>query len=285
MAKRFSIIIPMRDAEHFIVKALESVSKQSFQDYECFVIDDHSADNSAPLVAEYIAKNPKNDIKLFSVPEGKWGAGAARNVGLRQAKGEYIVFLDSDDELNGLDALKHISGSIIKSPKTEVLLLGVKRIWWSGKGKRLLAYKTIPKPKHLNKHYQIGRNNEGAICFACWKRELFAKNDISFLENTFWEDLIPKLQLFNASNQDNINFCRHAVYVYNVRPGKSVGSNPTLAKAKTIISMHKEVAQLVKAGKVSPEYERDIRTRVRNAPLIILWMLGMRVYSTVFGLI
>jgi hypothetical protein len=282
MAKRFSIIIPMRDAENYIIKALESVAEQEFADYECFVIDDHSVDRSAYLVAEFIANHSEYNIKLYAVPEGKWGAGSARNIGLEQACGDFVVFLDADDELNGSSALTRVNDVIKENPTIEVLLLGVKRVWWSGKGKKIIERVGVPKPKHLNKHYQIGHNNEGAICFTCWRRSLFTKNKITFLENTFWEDLVPKLQLFSLANQDNIKLCKHATHIYNMRPGKSIGTTPTLTKVKMMNAMHKKVGHMVEDGKISPEYERDIEIRVRNSPVLVLWMLGMGLYSAVF---
>ena len=73
--KRFTIIIPMHNAEEYITTALNSVKIQNFQDYECIVIDDHSTDNSKILTQNYILNNPEMNIQFYETPQGKWGPG------------------------------------------------------------------------------------------------------------------------------------------------------------------------------------------------------------------
>ena len=115
--KKFSIIVPMHNAEEFIITALKSVSSQSFTDYECIVINDRSTDRSKELVTEYIRQNPSINIKLCETKEGQWGPGAAKNVGLDNANGEYVVFLDADDELNNEQSLQNYSYLMLQSMK------------------------------------------------------------------------------------------------------------------------------------------------------------------------
>ena len=138
-----------------------------------------------------------------------------------------------------------------------------------------------PKDKHTDKHYQIGKNNEGTIWSGCWKRSLFENNNIRFPENTVWEDLIPKLQIFNDADEDKIKICRYSTHKYNVRPGKSIGTTPTIDKMKAMIELHKKCANLVSEGKIDSQYEKDIKTRVRNSPSLFAWMLGMAAYTKI----
>lgn len=91
-----SIIIPLYNAEDSILKCLDSVARQTFSgEMEILVINDGSTDNSLELVEKYAANTLLN-LKIFS-QENK-GVSGARNLGLREAKGEYIALLDSDDE-------------------------------------------------------------------------------------------------------------------------------------------------------------------------------------------
>lgn len=98
-----SIIIPLYNSEEYIAPCLESVLKQSYDDYEVLVIDDGSKDASADIVAEYSKSNSK--IKLFS--QSNSGVSAARRKGVECAQGEWVMFLDSDDFLlpNALQTL------------------------------------------------------------------------------------------------------------------------------------------------------------------------------------
>lgn len=93
-----SVIIPMYNSEKTILKTLESVKNQTI-DTECFeiiIINDGSSDNSEFLVKKFIAENTDLNITLINQPNK--GVSAARNAGLKMAKGEYIALLDSDDE-------------------------------------------------------------------------------------------------------------------------------------------------------------------------------------------
>ena len=92
-----SVIIPLYNAESTIVKALESVKNQKTDEvFEIFVINDGSTDNSKGIVENYIFENP--DMNIHFIYQENKGVSAARNAGLRLAKGEFIALLDADDE-------------------------------------------------------------------------------------------------------------------------------------------------------------------------------------------
>lgn len=90
----FSIIIPMYNREKFIARALDSCLNQDFQDYEIIVVDDGSVDGSVAVVQSY--DDPR--LTLLQQPVNR-GVGPARNKGADAAQGEWLIFLDSDDEL------------------------------------------------------------------------------------------------------------------------------------------------------------------------------------------
>lgn len=89
-----SIIIPNRNYGRFIGDALNSVLHQTFQNWECIVIDDASTDNSVSVIQEYVDSDPR--FRLFK-NKTVLGTSASRNIGLDNARGTYIAFLDSDD--------------------------------------------------------------------------------------------------------------------------------------------------------------------------------------------
>ncbi len=88
-----SIITPMYNGARFVGDTLNSVLNQTYQHWEVIVIDDGSKDDGPAIVAEYAAKNSR--ISLVSQANG--GSAAARNNGIRRAKGQYIALLDADD--------------------------------------------------------------------------------------------------------------------------------------------------------------------------------------------
>ncbi|MFN4762864.1 glycosyltransferase family 2 protein [Gillisia sp. Q332] len=93
-----SIIIPTYNRAHFLGETLEAVIAQTYQNWECIVIDDGSYDNTEEIISSYSDKDQR--IKFYPRPATrKKGASACRNFGLEKSKGELIQFLDSDDLL------------------------------------------------------------------------------------------------------------------------------------------------------------------------------------------
>lgn len=90
-----SIITPAYNAEEFIVDTIQSVWTQDYQNWEMIIIDDHSTDNTVEVVKSFIQRDPR--IRLIERSENG-GTAKTRNAGLREAKGKYIAFLDSDDQ-------------------------------------------------------------------------------------------------------------------------------------------------------------------------------------------
>lgn len=88
-----SVIVPIYNMEKLMRKCLDSILAQTFQDYECLLIDDGSTDGSPAICDEYAIKDSR--VKAFHKPNG--GLSDARNFGLERAHGEYTIFFDPDD--------------------------------------------------------------------------------------------------------------------------------------------------------------------------------------------
>lgn len=95
MPVSLSIIIPVYNAEAYLVACVKSIVSQTFADYEVLLVDDGSTDRSGSLCDALAAQHAK--VRVFHRPHQ--GLSAARNHGLREAQGEWIMFVDSDDEL------------------------------------------------------------------------------------------------------------------------------------------------------------------------------------------
>ena len=97
MSIKISIIVPVYNVEKYIVDALESVIRQTIglEHIEVIMVNDSSTDNSGKIIEEYAAKY--DNFKAIHLPENSGAAGKPRNVGIENATGEYLMFLDPDD--------------------------------------------------------------------------------------------------------------------------------------------------------------------------------------------
>jgi glycosyltransferase involved in cell wall biosynthesis len=95
---KVSIIIPCFNSEEFIGDTILSVVNQTHEKWECIIVDDGSTDSSLDLIEEYSRSNPK--IKSFIRGSDLKGASVCRNEGANMADGDYLIFLDSDDQLS-----------------------------------------------------------------------------------------------------------------------------------------------------------------------------------------
>lgn len=135
-----SIIIPVYNAESTLRQCVESILSQDFEDYELLLIDDGSTDGSPALCDEYM----KRDSHVSVVHKKNGGVSSARNVGLQQAKGEWITFIDSDDYISAsyLNAIEERNEDLIMVPY----------VWFNSTIER--------KDERLAKYTQINGYNE-----------------------------------------------------------------------------------------------------------------------------
>ena len=91
-----SIIVPVYNASAFISICIESILRQSYRDYEMIIVDDGSKDDSGEICDEFA----KKDIRIRVIHNNNGGVSSARNTGIEQAKGKYLLFVDADDSIN-----------------------------------------------------------------------------------------------------------------------------------------------------------------------------------------
>ena len=88
-----SIVVPIYNVENYLRQCLDSIMGQTYQNFECLLINDGSPDHSADICREYVSKDSR--FKYFEKENG--GVSSARNLGIERSEGAYITFIDSDD--------------------------------------------------------------------------------------------------------------------------------------------------------------------------------------------
>jgi CDP-glycerol glycerophosphotransferase (TagB/SpsB family)/glycosyltransferase involved in cell wall biosynthesis len=126
---RFSVIVPAYQVQAYLHECLESVLTQSYPDLELIAVDDRSPDACGAIIDEFAARDPR--VRPVHLPENQ-GLGRARNAGMREAAGDYVVFLDGDDTLTP-DALRAIADRLKETGEPNVLVYDHARAHWSGR--------------------------------------------------------------------------------------------------------------------------------------------------------
>ena len=195
---KFSIIIPVYNVEKYIENCVKSVLNQSYGDFELLLIDDGSMDNS-PLICDNLAKKDER-VKVIHKQNG--GVSSARNEGIRQANGDYILFLDADDYFS-LNLLEFCFEFIKENSNLNVFNYSSTDVY---NGKETLA-NVYPKgiyrfedEKQRFKLLKILIEN-GYLITVCWrscyKKEFLIKNQLFFDEtHAFAEDVLFYLKTF-----------------------------------------------------------------------------------------
>ena len=111
-----SVIVPIYIMEKLMRKCLDSILAQTFEDYECLLVDDGSKDGSPAICDEYAAKDPR--FKAFHKPNG--GLSDARNYGIERAQGDYTIFFDPDDWVDP-DCLKEMYAKAMETDADMVM--------------------------------------------------------------------------------------------------------------------------------------------------------------------
>ena len=199
---KVSIIIPVYNTEKYLIKCLDSVKNQKMQDFEMIIINDGSIDNSETVVKQYIKDNSDINIKYFKKENG--GLSSARNYGVANSCGEYIMFLDSDDYLD-TDLLSNLEKYI--NEKIDVIKF---------------------KAKTVNEDGSVIQNLDGPVFEKCSGEEAF-KNLIG--KDKFID--VAWLYLYNREYYTTYNFNFDTVNKYH----EDFGLIPhIIINAKSIIS-------------------------------------------------
>jgi glycosyltransferase involved in cell wall biosynthesis len=121
MSLLFSIIIPSFNRAHILPQALNSVLKQTYTNWELLLVDDGSTDTTETIISEF------QEERIHYLKKQNGGVCSARNYGVPHAKGDYIVFLDSDDSVSE-NWLHNFNESFLKNKNADIICGGLERI-------------------------------------------------------------------------------------------------------------------------------------------------------------
>lgn len=143
----FSVIVPVYNSHEYLQKCLESISKQVFQDYEVLLVDDGSTDRSPSICHQYCMTN--QHFRYIRRNENG-GASAARNTGIDNAAGDYIIFVDNDDWLIDEHVLGRLEKEVALNGRPDILASSLAEAW--PESKTITFPRNIPLPQNADYH-------------------------------------------------------------------------------------------------------------------------------------
>ena len=233
----FSIIIPVYNVEKYLRDCLDSVLNQSYTDWEAICVNDGSNDASTAILEEYAAK----DSRIVIISQANGGLSAARNTGLNAAKGDYILFLDSDDWLEQ-DALQILAESITN----EDLICFNGKSYFEDTGDYEEADHIVPESFSNGWDYYscnvLCHRHFAFVCVVlrCYKRSYLLDHRLNFKTGIYHEDnLFTPLACYYAGKTKVIP---DVLYNYRVREN-SIMTSRSLKHWKDLIVIANELSE------------------------------------------
>lgn len=215
-----SVIIPLYNKEYSVANAIKSVLNQSFRDFELIVVNDGSTDSSIEVVQGFSNKR----IRLISQPNT--GVSAARNRGVYEAKGEYVTFLDADDEWEAsfLDEI-----NILIEEYSDAIIYGTNYILKDYKGNKycttLRGLKFSGKRGLINNYFEIASVSSPPICSICVAMRRVELLNIGGFPTDIksGEDLLTWARLLIKGD---LAYSLKPLAIYNLSEGYEYGKEP-----------------------------------------------------------
>lgn len=251
MEKRFSIIICAYNIEKYIQKAIKSVLAQTYKNYEIIIFNDGSTDGTLQKIEEY-KDNPS--IKIID-SKVNIGLGAGRNRCMKQAEGEYIIYLDGDDTLYEKTTLEKID-KVLSNKTPDICYFGVQYVEFeTGKTKIYL-----PNDENSCKKARILCDMHFAVSSKCWRREFLQKNNIEFIERMYYEDMAYSIK--SVILAEKLDYAQFPIYNYVRNRRGSIMSTPTLKRCSDMYLMLSHVMELYE---ITPdEYKPYLLTFIKQ---------------------
>lgn len=245
----FSIIIPSYNVEKYIERTIISLKNQNFDDYEIIIIDDFSTDTTLSVLNRL---QLKYCFKLITLSSNK-GVSNARNIGIENSKGEYLLFLDADDLLAEF-SLKKLYNEITLNPDIDLLSFGYSL-------KKDNATKLMNNFKYNNSLFNsydflklyFKREILQCMCSFIVKADIVLSNNIMFNTNTFYaED--QEFQIKCAYFSDKILYKSDILFHYIINDNSSVKKKIS-DKTITVIDVFNRLNNLFLGKKIYPYFQ------------------------------
>lgn len=235
MAK-ISIIMPVYNSEKFLVESIESILKQSYEDFELILVNDGSSDNSGKICDDYRVR----DERIKVLHQTNKGQAEARNAGIIEAKGQWIMFVDSDDIIH--PQILEILLSLVEDTDAQIGMCDAQECetmpqifkkHGDVKGSHFLVNEEIIKDI-----YEYGKHRYWTIWAKLINRNLLLKYPFS-VGRIFEDNAVVPLWLINAGE---IVDTKESLYFYRINTSGTTKSSFNLKKLDYLWALNEQIS-------------------------------------------
>lgn len=233
MASKISVIIPVYNVEQYLEKCLDSILNQTYKNIEIILVNDGSIDKSGLICDEYSRKY--NNIKVFHKENG--GVSSARNLGIDNATGQYLAFIDPDDYIDA-NMYEILVEKIVETNSDIAMCSFVyvkenENIVEDNSDEIIIFDKEEVLSRYFNR---VKPFNASFLWNKLFKRELFEKDRLD-VELKIQEDTEVLLRIFDKVN--SVVYIASPLYLYLIRNGAATEGKISKGKLTTDISLFK----------------------------------------------
>ncbi|MER6161081.1 CDP-glycerol glycerophosphotransferase family protein [Streptomyces sp. NPDC001868] len=258
-----SVVVIVYNDEARLPTAVRSVLEQTLRSVEVVIVDDHSTDGSYEVAARLAAEHPDR-VRAYRLPVNSGGCGAPRNQGIRETRGEYVLFLDSDDVLernacrNMLEAAETTGADLVSGlcVRVHVDTRTRKEVkWYPWLYARTRTLDSVSELPDLLVYDTLSTNK-------CYRRDFLVDNGLLFPVGIHYEDLFFSAQAYTAARR--ITLIPNRVYDWNVvekTAAKSISNRRAeIANFAHRMEIHRRVDRLLAdKGMKELKFHKDVK--------------------------
>ncbi|HGH7173398.1 TPA: glycosyltransferase family 2 protein [Bacillus wiedmannii] len=253
MDQKVSIIVPVYNCEKYISKCLESIINQTYKNIEIVIINDGSTDKSEKIINTY----RKKDNRIICLFQDNSGPSEARNKGILNSTGKYLIFIDSDDTVDKC-YVEFLLNQMIFS-NSDLVCCGYKDISKYG----VLNCTDFDFENSVSVHSFIEmtcKGTGGVLWGKIYKKEIIAKNDLKMDKDIFMcEDLVFVLQY--TSQCKSFSAIKDYLYNYNRLNQNSISSNISIHYMQNYITVCERIDEVFHSVSLAGDKRKEIITK------------------------
>lgn len=231
----FSVIVPIYNVENYLCQCVDSILSQENCEFELILVDDGSTDQSGEICDQYAEK----DTRVRVIHKENGGLSDARNAGVREADGEYLLFVDSDDYI-AEQSLQKISFIIKENNNPDIVFLECVKVYTDDQ-------QLIPMNDGVTEEVNAKRGDNlkayiaelpkypASACSKAIRRNFFCENNLYFKKGIICEDLEWAVRVF--LDVQTASYCSMPYYFYRQKRAGSISNSPNPKMALDVLDI------------------------------------------------